>query len=59
MLPAAAPLESVSQPPDTARQMDPVKSPWDHQASVLVATAYYLKQAEPGLRIAALPSGIV
>lgn len=27
MLPAVAPLESVSQPPLTARQMEPVKSP--------------------------------
>lgn len=27
MLPAVAPLESVSQPPDTARQMEAVKSP--------------------------------
>lgn len=27
MLPAVAPLESVSQPPDTARQTEPLKSP--------------------------------
>lgn len=35
-LPAVAPLESVSQPPETARQMEPVKSPsaWVRAAAI-------------------------
>ena len=34
--PAVAPLESVSQPPETARQMEPVKSPsaWVRAAAI-------------------------